>query len=380
MKLQNKDHFHGSDLEKIEEVYGIRKEDIISFSDNVNPLGISRHLRESLSAHLDAITSYPDREYKELRKTIAGYIGSRAENIVVGNGSTELISLAVRVLDPKKALLPEPTYSEYEREITLAGGELVRCEIKKENGFRVNIGELETELTEDFDLLILCNPNNPTSQAIMPEDMRRLLESCRKKNVFVMVDETYVEFVPSKGLRPGDGVTSVPLTEEFENLLILRGTSKFFSAPGLRLGYAVTGNKELLEKLRKLQNPWTISSLAEMAGRLMFRDGEYIRRTRETISRERTRVCGILDGWDSVEYFEPAANFVLVHIRKKGVTAADLFDHCIRQGLMIRDCSTFAFLDDTWFRFCFRTQEEDDRLLTALQEKLEYETLNSAEM
>lgn len=370
MKLQNKDHFHGSDLEKIEEVYGIRKEDIISFSDNVNPLGISRHLRESLSAHLDAITSYPDREYKELRKTIAGYIGSRMECIAVGNGSTELISLAVRVLQPKRALLPEPTYSEYEREITLAGGELVRCELRKERGFRPDIDELEEKLTEDFDLLILCNPNNPTSQAILPDQMRRLLEICRKKNVFVMVDETYVEFVPSKGLRPGDGVTSVPLTEEFENLLILRGTSKFFSAPGLRLGYAVTGNADLLTKLGKLQNPWTISSLAEMAGRLMFRDGEYIRRTREAISRERKRVCGILGSWDSVEFFEPAANFVLVHILKEGVTAGSLFDHCIRQGLMIRDCSTFAFLDETWFRFCFRTQEEDDRLLAALEEVL----------
>ena len=370
MKLQNKDHFHGSDLEKIEEVYGIRKEDIISFSDNVNPLGISRHLRESLSAHLDAITSYPDREYKELRRTIAGYIGSRPEHIAVGNGSTELISLAVRVLQPKKALLPEPTYSEYERELTLAGGKLVRCELRRERAFLPDVGELEEKLTDDFDLLILCNPNNPTSQALYPDDMRRLLEACRRKTVFVMVDETYVEFVPSKGLRPGDGVTSVPLTEEYDNLLVLRGTSKFFAAPGLRLGYAVTGNTDLLAKITALQNPWTISSLAEMAGRLMFRDGDYIRRTREAISRERTRVCRILDGWDSVEYFEPAANFVLVHILRDDVTAGDLFDHCIRQGMMIRDCSTFAYLDDHWFRFCFRTQEDDDRLLAALQEKL----------
>ena len=150
MKLQNKDHFHGSDLEKIEEVYGIRKEDIISFSDNVNPLGISGHLRDSLSAHLDAITTYPDREYKELRRTIAGYIGTDAEHIAVGNGSTELISLAVRVLHPAKALLPEPTYSEYEREIRLAGGELVRCELKKENRFLPDMQELEEKLTDDF--------------------------------------------------------------------------------------------------------------------------------------------------------------------------------------------------------------------------------------
>ena len=363
-RLQVKtDHFHGSDLEKIEAIYGIRKEDILSFSDNVNPLGISQGLRDSLSAQLDVITSYPDRTYRELRETIAAYAGCEADQVAVGNGSTELISLAVRVLQPRKALLPEPTYSEYEREISLAGGELIRWRIPEENGFRITAEALDGALREDIDLLILCDPNNPTAQAVPNDEMRRLLELCRGRGIFVMVDEIYVEFAP-------EGTSVIPLTAEFPNLLVLRGTSKFFSAPGLRLGYAVTGDRTLLGKIAALQNPWTISSLAEMAGRLMFRDEDYIRRTRRFITQERQRVCDILRTWDTVRFPEPQANFVLVQIRKEGVTAADLFDHCIRHGLMIRDCSTFDYLDTSWFRFCFRMPEEDDRLLEALAGRL----------
>ena len=114
-----KEHFHGSDLEKIEAVYGIKKEDITSFSANVNPLGVSPLLRSTLASHIDAITSYPDREYTSLRECIAAYTGTDASQVIVGNGSTELISLFIQIEHPKKAMILGPTYSEYEREISL---------------------------------------------------------------------------------------------------------------------------------------------------------------------------------------------------------------------------------------------------------------------
>lgn len=115
--IRHKDHFHGSDLEKIEQVYGIQKESITSFSANVNPLGISPALRQTLSEKIDAISTYPDRDYVSLRKCIAAYAGTDFENIIVGNGSTELISLFIQIEHPKKAVVIGPSYSEYEREI-----------------------------------------------------------------------------------------------------------------------------------------------------------------------------------------------------------------------------------------------------------------------
>lgn len=364
--IQHKDHFHGSDLEAIEQIYHIKKEDIISFSANVNPLGISYRLKSTLAENLDAITTYPDREYTALRQCIARYADTDFENIIVGNGSTELISLFIQTRHPKKALILGPTYSEYEREIALGGGTTLYYPLKEENGFAMDVEDFCTHLSDQVDLLVLCNPNNPTSTAITCGQMRRILDACLQYGIFVMVDETYVEFAPSEA-----DITCVPLTNYYTNLIILRGTSKFFAAPGLRLGYAITGNQDLIKAINTRKNPWTINSLAEIAGRLMFPDEEYIRLTRELISSERDRMFQELSGWDSVKVYQPMANFMLVRIRKPDVSSQDLFDHCIRQGLMIRDCSTFPFLDNRYVRFCFMKPEENDRLLGAFREKLE---------
>lgn len=363
--IKHKDHFHGSDLEAIEKCYHIKKEDIISFSANVNPLGISYQLRSTLADNLDAITTYPDREYTALRTCIATYAGTQPENVIVGNGSTELISLFIQTKHPKKALVLGPTYSEYEREIALGGGTTLYYPLKEEHEFHMDVEDFCSHLSDQLELLVLCNPNNPTSTAITCSQMRRILDACLQYGIFVMVDETYVEFAPEE-----KDVTSIPLTNYYTNLIILRGTSKFFAAPGLRLGYAVTGNQDLIKAINTRKNPWTINSLAEIAGRLMFPDEEYIRHTRELICGERERLFNELSTWDSVTVYEASANFILMKIRKPGVTSQDLFDHCIRKGLMIRDCSTFPFLDDHFVRFCVMLPEQNDRLLEAFKEVL----------
>ena len=361
--IKHKDHFHGSDLEAIEKCYHIKKEDIISFSANVNPLGISYQLRSTLADNLDAITTYPDREYTALRTCIATYAGTQPENVIVGNGSTELISLFIQTKHPKKALVLGPTYSEYEREIALGGGTTLYYPLKEEH--HMDVEDFCSHLSDQLELLVLCNPNNPTSTAITCSQMRRILDACLQYGIFVMVDETYVEFAPEE-----KDVTSIPLTNYYTNLIILRGTSKFFAAPGLRLGYAVTGNQDLIKAINTRKNPWTINSLAEIAGRLMFPDEEYIRHTRELICGERERLFNELSTWDSVTVYEASANFILMKIRKPGITSQDLFDHCIRKGLMIRDCSTFPFLDDHFVRFCVMLPEQNDRLLEAFKEVL----------
>ena len=165
-------------------------------------------------------------------------------------------------------------------------------------------------------------------------------------------------------------MSSVSLTNYYTNLIILRGTSKFFAAPGLRLGYAVTGNQDLIRTISTRQNPWSISSLAEIAGRLMFQDQKYMEATRKLILSERTRIYETLRAWDSVKAYAPAANFILVRILKPEVDADQLFDHCIRRKLMIRNCSTFPFLDNHYFRFCIMKPEQNDLLLKALGELL----------
>lgn len=361
--LEHKDSFHGSDLEKIEKIYGIKKEDIISFSANVNPLGLSKKLAQELPAHIDVICSYPDRQYSSLRKAIAAYCNTSADRILVGNGSTELITLFIRTICPKKALIIGPTYSEYERELSLGGGSSSYFALKEEDDFVLDTGLLIDTLDDTVDMLIMCNPNNPTSSAVPRDDMRRILDACKSRNIFVMVDETYVEFTEDY-----DNISSIPLTDDYDNLCLLRGVSKFFAAPGLRLGYAICNNAALMKKISGVKDPWTVTSIASCAGEIMLSDSEYISATKKLIFSERAKVTEALRLIPSLKVYDPSANFVLCRITKEDVNADILFDKAIRSNMMIRNCSTFPFLDNSYFRICFMNPDDNERLLKLIRE------------
>ncbi len=178
-----------------------------------------------------------------------------------------------------------------------------------------------------------------------------------------MVDETYVEFADKM-----EQITSIPLTNDYNNLVILRGTSKFFAAPGLRLGYAITGSQDLVRTINARKNPWTINSLAAIAGEIMFQDEEYIRKTRALIAAERTRMYERFAAREDFKVYPPAGNFMLVRILRKGLDAQQLFERTIRKGMMIRNCSTFPFLDDQYIRFCFMNPEQNDALADCILE------------
>ncbi len=160
--------FHGSDLEEIEKVYQIPKEDIVCFSANVNPLGLSEHVKKQLSKHLDIITTYPDRNYCSLRREIGKYCNINPEYIVVGNGSTELISLLIQYRAPKNALLLGPTYSEYERELSLCGGKLSYYNLSAKQNFRLDVIDFCQKLDDTIDLF----PEHRKSQQVVQEISR----------------------------------------------------------------------------------------------------------------------------------------------------------------------------------------------------------------
>ena len=221
--------FHGSDIEKICEVYHLNQKDIVKFGANVNPLGLSENVKKQLASRLDILSSYPDRNYTTLRSTISEYCNVPAEFILPGNGSSELISLLIQERNPKHTLILGPTYSEYSRELSFSGSTQEYYHLREEDNFVLNVDDLCQTLEENYDFLIICNPNNPTSSAITREDLRKLIAFCAAKNIFVMIDETYVEFAPDI-----NEITAVTLTKEFTNLMVLRGVSKFYAAPGMR--------------------------------------------------------------------------------------------------------------------------------------------------
>ena len=356
--------FHGSDIEKICEYYHLKKEEIINFGANVNPLGLSTSVKEALSSCLDVLSSYPDREYTSLREVLSAYCGIPADFILPGNGSSELISLLIDARAPKRTLILGPTYSEYSWELSFSGSTQAVYHLKQDQNFLLDIDDLCRVLDEGgYDFLILCNPNNPTSSAVLRDDLEGLISFCAKRDIFVMIDETYVEFAPDI-----EAVTAVPFTKDHTNLCVLRGVSKFFAAPGMRLGYAVTGNPEFLKKMKEKQIPWSLNSLGALAGELLFQDREYIAKTRALILSERKRMYDALSRTPSYQVFEPYANFILLKILKDGRTAFDVFETCIRSGLMIRECSSFQCLEGEFIRFCVMMPGDNSRLLNVLKE------------
>lgn len=362
----NKQHFHGSDLERVAKFYNIDQENIINYSGNVNPLGLSKNIQSKLSNHIDLIAKYPDRDYNDLRSSIADYIHVTKEDIIVGNGSTELISLFIKALHPDNALIIGPTYSEYEREIFINEGKSRYFPLLEDDDFEVDLANLKDHLTDDVDLLVICNPNNPTSSAIDRHVMRQILDHCLEWDVDVVIDETYVEFAEDV-----EKISAVSLARFYPNLFIIRGVSKFFAAPGLRLGYGISGNPSLIHLINSMKNPWTINSLAAYAGELMVQDQAYIEKTRSLIHSERTRLISLMNSWGDVKAFPAHGNFILVKLLKDDHYSYNIFEALIKQGMMIRDASSFPFLSNKYLRFCILCPEDNDRLMTAFRQVLD---------
>lgn len=357
--------FHGSDLEKIEEAYGIPRERIVSFSANVNPVGFSKKAEEALKNNTTVISRYPDRDYKELREAIASYTGAAPGNIILGNGVTELLTLFITLISPKHAVIIGPTYSEYEKDLKRCGSKIDHITAKEASDFVLTAEDIIEETPDDAELVILCNPNNPTSGALYKKDLEKLCKDFQKRKIWLLIDETYVEF--SSHSRE---MSAADLTGSYDRLFVLRGTSKFFATPGLRLGYALTGSEDFLAGAAKAQDPWNINAAADLMGTVMFRDTDFIDLVRKTTEEEKHFICQSLSEIPGVRIFPANGNFVLVKLPEKSLTSTELFDLLIRQGMMIRDCSTFPALGNRFVRICFMGHKDNERLIHAIKEAL----------
>lgn len=359
-------HQHGGDLDAIQRKYGIPREEIIDFSGNINPLGFPKSVEKALAENLQIISTYPDKHYTALRNAIGGYTGANADHIVVGNGSTELISTFIQTVHAEKSIILGPAYSEYEREVTLGGGSFAYFPLKEEDDFRLDMNALLAALKPEIGMFIACNPNNPTGTAIHVEEMRKILTHCKENGISVMIDETYIEF---SDILPE--ICSIPLVKEFDNLFVVRGTSKFFAAPGIRLGYGVSSNQAFLERLKTNQDPWSVNSLAAFAGERLFSDTAFHQTSQKLISGERKKAFAELSTWKHLKAYPSEANFILLKLKTDQVTAADLFEKLIMKKMLIRDASSFTFLDESYLRFCILSPQHNAALLQELKRWVE---------
>ncbi len=345
---------HGGNIYRAREISG---KDILDFSANINPLGLPPHLKNAIRGNLWSILHYPDPDAKDLTRTIAQYWKIDEENVLVGNGSIELIFLTTQALRPKRVLIPSPTFSEYERSAKLVNANITFVRLREKKEFSIGIDHRFAD--SGVDSVFLCNPNNPTANLLFkgPED---ILTSFR--SAFIIVDEAFMDFLPDERDH-----TSVWEATRNERLIVLRTLTKFFALPGLRLGYLVA-TKKIVKRVRQFKVPWSVNSLAQVAGVTILNDPEFIERTRNLIARERAFLIDEIGRIGGLKPYPSVTNFLLIKIARGGLTSSDLQLRLLNRGILIRNCGNFRGLDNRFFRIAVRTHGENCRLLKNLRD------------
>lgn len=349
---------HGANLYDLSSQYGFSKEDIMDFSSNINPFGSSKLAKEYIVNNIDKVSVYPDPEYLELKTSISNYCNCSIDNILLGSGATELISSFIKTINPKKALILSPAYSEYEKELSKIECNITKYFSKKEYNFTINIDNLiEIINKNNYELIIICNPNNPTGFTFSKNEIEKILNNT---NSFVMVDETYIEFTNTSIY------SSTSLVDKYDNLFVIRGTSKFFSTPGIRLGYGLISNHKVMYEMNSNLDLWNINIFASMMGEVMFNDNKFIENTYSLMTKERDYLVNELSKFTDLKIYNSQGNFILCEIKSKSITAKEVREKLIHKRIIIRDCVSFDGLDEYFFRVCILKPEENKLLIDNL--------------
>jgi L-threonine-O-3-phosphate decarboxylase len=351
---------HGAEVLSAAEESGLLLQDILDFSSSVNPLGPSKKALDAAKKAFSQIAAYPDSNSNELRQVIANHFGIAKGNVVVGNGSTELMYLFAEVFMKKgdKAVMPAPTFGEYESAINKTG-ETPKF-VKLGKTFKIE-PELFTREMAGAKLVFLCNPNNPTSMLIPQETLTDIIESALKQDTLVFLDEDFLEFVLDE-----KALTMIGRIKKYPNLFILRSFTKIFGLTGLRVGYGIA-SQEIIDALSCAKIPWNVNCLAQAAAIAALKDEKHLQVTRELIKKEKAWLEGELEKFGSFRFSWPDANFFFINIHKSGLTATEVKNRMLKQGLLIRDCTSFKGLDEFYIRVAVKTRPENERLIDAFK-------------
>lgn len=345
---------HGGDWAGYRAEFGC---DALDFSANVSPLGLPAGVAAAITNALPTADRYPDPLCRELRAALAGAEGVPADWILCGNGAADLIFRLALAVRPRRALLPAPTFAEYEAALQTVGCAVQRVFLREENEFAVT-EEFIDAVTPETDIVFLCQPNNPTGQMTPPALVERLVCRCAECGAVLVVDECFLDFLPDR-----DAWTAKQLLRDAPQLIILKAFTKLYAMAGVRLGYALCGDAALLEKMRGAGQPWAVSSLAQAAGLAALQETAYAGAVRALIAEQRPRMAAGLRAL-GLRVMDGQANYLLFR------ATPDFGEKLRRRGAVVRSCANYPGLDAAWYRTAVRTAEENTRLLQIMGEIL----------
>jgi threonine-phosphate decarboxylase len=322
---------------------------MLDFSVNTNPLGMPGAVRDAIRDHVDDYARYPDALCGELRAALARHEGVSEEAICCGNGAADLIFRLCLALRPRHTLITAPAFSEYERAALLAGSRVSRHVLRAENDFTLEPAFLD-DISGGVDLVMLCNPNNPTGRLVESALLTAILERCRETGARLVVDECFLPFTHAPSLAGN----AAP------HLAVLKALTKTYSLAGIRLGYLIAGDSSLAAKIMDTGQAWSVSAVAQYAGCAALKIPAWVDEARRLIEAERPRIMAELRAFGCTAV-NSDANFILFRCE------TPLLLPLIERGILIRTCDSFHGLDGGWYRAGIKRRDENDRLLAALR-------------
>lgn len=330
----------------------------LDFSANINPLGPPKEVEQAIRAAIPAIDRYPDSRSTELRAHLAEFEGVSPEWIFCGAGSSDILFRLPRAVNARNGLILRPTFSDYERSLQVSGAGVFIHPLNEETGFVCDEGILSAVKTTSADLLFLCNPNNPTGVLTDISVIERLLKSCRKSGITVLVDECFLDLASEAATA-----TAKSLLREYENLVILKAFTKSFALPGLRLGYAMCADPRMIDRLYACGPDWPVSNLAQAAGiAALNHAGSYLKESVDFIVREREFLKDELEK-SGYRIFDGRVNFLLA----KNPHEFDIKTELDKSRIRVRTFDAEEGLDSRFFRIAVSTHENNVRLIESVR-------------
>lgn len=339
------------------------------YSQNLNPLGPPPELLEEIQKALPGIGHYPDDDSARAKEAVSSYFNLRTENVQMGSGSSEIIrNFPNTFCSPgDRVLMCRPTFAEYAQQCRLAGVAVDYLDLVESEDFRVNFGRLSRTLQEHtYKAVYLCNPNNPTGRLEPRDKILSFVRECADRNVLVFLDETLLDLVAN-----ADSISCASFVNQYPNLVVAGSLTKSFAIPGLRIGYGLAA-PELIAEMEKVRLPWNLGQLEQhLAAYLVGYRMDYVVEAAKILEKENKVMQSELDDIGFPVGHVSDSFFYFTSTARLRITGADLQRLMLKEGIMIRDCSSFGPQFERYIRFCVKDRDRNNAFVAAAEKVLQ---------
>lgn len=350
---------HGADIYTASLNLQINKNDIIDFSSNINPLGLPQSVETAIMQSIQYASRYPDINCRELTEALSIYEKVDKNYIFCSNGAAESIFRIAIMRKYGQALLTSPTFGEYEQALKIGNCNINYYDLKEENNFEVK-EDIINHISNETDILFICNPNNPTGQITQKNLLEKIISHCKSTDTIVIIDECFIDFVLDK-----DKYSVTCMMSQYDNLIILKAFTKIYAMAGIRLGYCMSSNEKIIKKLKISGPPWNVSSIAQSAGVQALKEVHYVEETVEYINVQRLYMMREFTNL-GIKTYQSYANYIMFRITEN----IDLKGELLRYNILIRSCLNYNNLGCQYYRVAIKSEEDNKVLMETLREVL----------